>query len=98
MSIERTLKGLCAANRTQMCDLNEFATMKTNNDRKMIPWWSMNDDGVVAVVHGLPGCMAQGKTRLESIQDAGDAIASWINTAKEYRLTFPQPRGRLLHA
>jgi predicted RNase H-like HicB family nuclease len=69
-----------------------------NNNYEMIIWWSQEDDAFVVDVPELPGCMAHGKTRIAAIKNAEDAIAFWITTAKEDRLTVPQPKGRLLYA
>ena len=39
----------------------------------------------------LPGCMADGDTIEEAITEATDAMASWINTAKEFGDPIPNP-------
>jgi predicted RNase H-like HicB family nuclease len=65
---------------------------------EMIIWWSNDDAAYVVEVPELPGCMAHGKTRPESIRQAEAAIRLWIKTAKEDGLEIPQPRGRLVYA
>jgi predicted RNase H-like HicB family nuclease len=70
----------------------------TNNRYEMIVWWSREDDAFVVDVPELPGCMAHGESRLEAIKNAEDAIAFWIETARQDGLTIPEPKGRLLVA
>ncbi len=72
--------------------------MKKNNNYEMIIWWSEDDAAFVVDVPELPGCMAHGKTRVEAIKNAEDAIALWLKTAKADGLLVPEPKGRLLYA
>ena len=72
--------------------------MKKNNNYEMIIWWSEDDAAFVVDVPELPGCMAHGKTRIEAVKNAEDAIAFWIKTAKADGLLVPEPKGRLLYA
>jgi predicted RNase H-like HicB family nuclease len=65
---------------------------------EMILWWSNEDECFVVDVPELPGCLAHGSTRAEAIQNAEDAITSWVKTAREDGLRIPQPKGRLLFA
>ena len=65
---------------------------------EMIIWWSVEDDAFVVDVPELPGCMADGSTRLEAIRNAEEAISFWIQTAKEDGEAIPQPKGRLMFA
>jgi predicted RNase H-like HicB family nuclease len=44
------------------------------------------DGGWVAEVPSLPGCISQGETREEALANARDAIATWINGAKQVGL------------
>ena len=41
--------------------------------------------GYPATVPDLPGCMSDGETPEEALQNVRDAIASWIEAAKEWR-------------
>ena len=41
--------------------------------------------GYLATVPDLPGCMSDGETPEEALQNVRDAIASWIEAAKEWR-------------
>jgi predicted RNase H-like HicB family nuclease len=70
----------------------------TDNRYEMVIWWSREDGAFVVDVPELPGCMAHGATRLDAIKSAEEAIAFWIETAREDGLTIPEPKGRLLLA
>jgi antitoxin HicB len=39
----------------------------------------------------LPGCMADGATPEEAIEEASDALESWIKTAREFGDEIPTP-------
>jgi predicted RNase H-like HicB family nuclease len=69
-----------------------------NNNYEMIIWWSAEDNAFVVDVPELPGCMAHGRTRVEAIENAEDAITFWIKTARADGLTIPEPKGRLMFA
>jgi len=47
--------------------------------------------GWLAEVPDLPGCMADGATRAEALEAIEDAIAEWIDAAKELGRAVPQP-------
>lgn len=57
-------------------------------------FWSDEDEGYVAVVPDLPGCNAWGKTEIEAIGEAHDAIAAWIKAAKAMKRSIPSPSRR----
>jgi predicted RNase H-like HicB family nuclease len=65
---------------------------------EMILWWSNEDDCYVVDVPELPGCMAHGSSRAEAIQNAEEAIALWVQSAREDGICVPKPKGRLLFA
>jgi predicted RNase H-like HicB family nuclease len=46
----------------------------------------------------LPGCMADGPTRSEALQNVQLVIEEWIETAKSLGREIPVPKGRLLFA
>ena len=43
------------------------------------------------VVPDLPGCMSDGETPEEALQNVQEAIASWIEAAKAWRQEVPKP-------
>jgi predicted RNase H-like HicB family nuclease len=47
--------------------------------------------GYLATVPDLPGCMSDGETPEEALKNVQDAIASWIEAAKEWKLDIPAP-------
>ncbi len=63
---------------------------------EMIIYWSEEDDAFIVEVPELPGCMADGKTYQEAVQNAEIVIHEWIETAKELGREIPTPKGRLL--
>jgi antitoxin HicB len=50
--------------------------------------------GFVATVPDLPGCMSDGETPQEALQNVQDAIEVWIEAAKDVRHTVPKPTKR----
>jgi antitoxin HicB len=47
--------------------------------------------GYLAMVPDLPGCMSDGRTPEEALKNVQDAIASWIETAREWKMEVPRP-------
>lgn len=45
-------------------------------------FWSDDDDEFVAIVHGLPGSSAWGKTRAEAITELEIAMSAGLNIAQ----------------
>ena len=65
---------------------------------EIIIYWSKEDEAFIAEVPELPGCMADGATYLEAIQNVEIIIGEWIETAKEMGREVPVPKGRLMFA
>lgn len=65
---------------------------------EIIIYWSENDNSFVAEVPELPGCMADGKTYSEALNNAEIVIAEWIETAKSLNRNIPTPKGKLIFA
>lgn len=63
---------------------------------EIIIYWSDEDQAYVAEVPELPGCSAHGNTYESALSNAKQAIALWIETAKEYNDPIPAPKGRRL--
>ncbi|HLG62071.1 MAG TPA: type II toxin-antitoxin system HicB family antitoxin [Ktedonosporobacter sp.] len=53
--------------------------------------WDERDDIYVVSVPELPGCMTHGKTYEEALQQAQDAIESWVQVAQELGRPIPPP-------
>lgn len=64
----------------------------------MIIYWNEEDQAFIVEVPELPGCMADGKTYQEAVQNAEVIIQQWIETAQALGREIPEPRGRLLFA
>ena len=65
---------------------------------EVILYWSDIDNAFIAEVPELPGCMADGKTRLEAIQNVEVIISEWIEIAKEDGEEIPVPKEKLIYA
>lgn len=63
---------------------------------EIILYWSNEDKVFVAEVPELSGCMAHGKTPEKALKSVNQAIELWIDTAKEFGDSIPQPKGRRL--
>jgi predicted RNase H-like HicB family nuclease len=68
------------------------------NNYEIIVYWSADDNAFVAEVPELPGCMADGKTYTEAVQNAEIAITEWIETAELMGRSIPIARGKLAYA
>ena len=62
---------------------------------EVILYWSEADNAFIADVPELPGCMADGKTKLEALNNVEQIAAEWIETAKELGREIPVPKGRI---
>ena len=58
--------------------------------------WSNEDEGYVAEVPELPGCMAHSATYESAAVNANEAIQLWIDTAKEFEDPVPESKGQRL--
>jgi predicted RNase H-like HicB family nuclease len=65
---------------------------------EIIIYWSETDNSYIAEVPELPGCMADGKTYLEALQNTEVFISEWLETARSLGREIPVPRGRLAYA
>ncbi len=63
---------------------------------EIIIYWSDEDHAYVAEAPELPGCSAHGDTYESALSNARQAIALWIETAKEFNDPIPAPKGRRL--
>ncbi len=63
---------------------------------EIIIFWSDEDQVYIADIPELPGCMAHGDTHESALANAKDAMAFWLETARELDRPIPQPKGRRL--
>jgi len=78
------------------CGINSEG--KTLIRYEMIIYWSREDGAFIVEVPELPGCMADGSSYKEAVDNAEVVIQEWIETAKELGRPIPQPKGRLIFA
>ena len=60
--------------------------------------WNADDERYIAEVPELPGCMADGKSRSEVLQNVEVIIDEWLETANLEGREIPVPKGRLVYA
>lgn len=65
---------------------------------EVVIFWSVEDDAFLAEVPELPGCMADGKTYQEALNNLERIIQEWLETAKELGRAILEPKGRLMYA
>lgn len=63
-----------------------------------IIYWSNDDECWLVEVPELAGCMADGSTPAEALENVEVAISEWIETAQSIGRSVPEPKGRLLYA
>ena len=63
---------------------------------ELIVYWSADDAAFGVDVPELPGCLAHGATPGEAVEHAQEAIALWLDIAREDGRPIPQPKGRRL--
>ena len=65
---------------------------------ELIIYWSEEDDSFIVEVPELPGCMADGQTYQEAVNNVETVIHEWIDTAKALGRPIPSPKGQLMYA
>lgn len=63
-----------------------------------IVFWSEEDQKWIVDVPELPGCMADGATAEEAMENAEIVISEWLETAEALGREIPVPKGRLIYA
>lgn len=63
-----------------------------------IIYWSEADKKFIVEVPELAGCMADGATAQEALQNVEIVISEWLETAQEIGRDIPVPKGRLMFA
>jgi predicted RNase H-like HicB family nuclease len=65
---------------------------------EIIIYWSEIDGAFIAEIPELTGCMADGKTYFEALENAQIIIEEWIEIAKQLGKNIPTPKGKLKYA
>lgn len=60
-----------------------------------IIFWSEDDQCWIVDVPELPGCMADGATPAEALENVEKVISEWLETALEQGREIPTPKGRV---
>lgn len=63
---------------------------------EIIIYWSNEDGAFVAEAPELPGCTAHGHTQEAALQNINQAVDLWLETAREFGDTIPEPKGERL--
>jgi len=66
------------------------------NHYEIIIYWSDADQAFLAEAPELPGCMAHGDSYEEALRNVRDAMAFWLDVAREQGESIPMPKGRRL--
>ena len=62
-----------------------------------IRYWSEQDQKFIVEVPELAGCMADGETAAEALENVETVISEWIETAKAIGREIPVPKGKLMY-
>ena len=65
---------------------------------EVILYWSAEDDAFIAEVPELPGCMADGATYREALENVEQIAQEWLETARELGREIAVPKGKLVYA
>ena len=65
---------------------------------EVIIYWSKDDKAFISEVPELPGCMADGQTDQEALENVEEIAREWIETAKQKGRAVPKAKGRLVFA
>ncbi len=68
------------------------------NKYEVIIYWSKDDNCFIAEVPELPGCLADGETYTNAINNVQVIMKEWIDTAKSLGRNIPEPKGKLMFA
>ena len=63
-----------------------------------IIYWSEQDKKFIVEVPELAGCMADGSTAVEALENVEKVISERIETADEIGREIPVPKGKLMYA
>lgn len=65
---------------------------------EVILYWSNEDNSYLAEVPELAGCMADGETMAEALENIHTVMEEWIETAHIMGKDIPEPKGKLAYA
>lgn len=65
---------------------------------ELVIYWSDADQRFLVEVPELSGCMADGASYGEAVQNVDTVIQEWLETAHQLGRSIPEPAGRLMYA
>ena len=65
---------------------------------ELIIYWSKDDQRFIVEVPELPGCIADGATYQEAVNNTEIIIAEWLETAQSLGRVIPETAGRPMYA
>jgi len=65
---------------------------------EVILYWSEEDQAFIAEIPELPGCMADGITYQEALENVEVIAKEWIEATREQGRAIPEPKGRSVYA
>ena len=65
---------------------------------EILIYWSADDNAYLAVVPELAGCMADGGTYKDALEQVQTVFGEWMETAEILGRDIPEPRGKLHYA
>jgi len=65
---------------------------------EIIIYWSNEDESFIAEVPELSGCMADGNTYRQALENVEIVIDEWIETARLKKRPIPKRKGKLMNA
>ena len=69
-----------------------------NNKYEIVIYWSKEDNAYLAEIPELTGCMADGQSYTETLENIQVIMQEWIETAQALGRTIPEPKGKLMYA
>ncbi|MCL2095631.1 MAG: type II toxin-antitoxin system HicB family antitoxin [Oscillospiraceae bacterium] len=58
---------------------------------EVLIYWSNDDNCFIAEVPALPGCMSDGKSKVEALNNIEIIIEEWLETAEMLNRPIPEP-------
>jgi len=65
---------------------------------EILIYWSAEDKAYLAEVPELAGCMADGSTYKEALENVQAVISEWLDLAETLGRDIPEPKGKLHYA
>ena len=69
-----------------------------NSKYEIIIYWSKENNCFLAEVPELAGCISDGKSYVEALENVQVVISEWIETALSLGRPVPEPKGKLMYA